>query len=371
MPTATYRLNESKMTSKTLFLKIHRWCGLAAAALILVQATTGVINAYDGIATGQSGHPTGLRVSKLLHSIKETYPNLAVLRLTFPTADDSVYLARLADAVGREFYISLDPVDAEILRAGSVRAFPIEAAARLHYDMMNGKSGLAIIVLIGILASVMAFSGLLYWLPRTGHWHRQLKIDTRASPRVLLRQVHRFIGVTAWILITFSLLTGLVLAVSYYLGSEAEPPPTANILAVTPVVDSAIQMARAEFPGTVIRNVRFRGTQFIDTYLQSKDSETIALHQVRVNLADMSIAHSRHADQDRSLWVTILPLHTGQAIGTSGRLLILFGGVTLFLLSISGPLMWIQKPRRKPKGPKSSFVSLARRQSISPRHSGH
>ena len=57
------------------------------------------------------------------------------------------------------------------------------------------------------------------------------------------------------------------------------------------------------------------------------------------------------AESNPAPWLTWLPLHSGTAMGSPGRILLLAEGLALMILTMTGPLMWWQARRPKRKKP--------------------
>ena len=205
------------------------------------------------------------------------------------------------------------------------------------------------ISLMGAFGLFMVTTGLLQWWPRTGLRLRQAGIHRGAPKKPVFRRLHRSIGVAMSAFIYFSLATGLTLSLIFFLDSlTAIPvPPAAAPSEIGPFIDQAIVRARAEFPTHEIRDVRFAGAGRSNIFFRAVESNPRAFHLVGINLPDLDIAVKLDADRNTSSWVTIYPLHTGESFGTVGRVLVLLNGLSISLLATSGPIMWLQRHRRR------------------------
>ena len=303
----------------------------------------------DPIGMVRHSWGTEVELSDVLRSIQASYPEHGIQRLVFPGKADATYFIHLLTAQGENFYASIDPGNAKILRAGSIWEFPTEAAAMIHYDLMMGASGHVYISLMGAFGLFMVTTGLLQWWPRTGLRLRQAGIHRGAPKKPVFRRLHRSIGVAMSAFIYFSLATGLTLSLIFFLDSlTAIPvPPAAAPSEIGPLIDQAIVRARAEFPTHEIRDVRFAGAGRSNIFFRAVESNPRAFHLVGINLPDLDIAVKLDADRNTSSWVTIYPLHTGESFGTVGRVLVLLNGLSISLLATSGPIMWLQRHRRR------------------------
>jgi len=340
------------MVPKRLLLRIHRWSGLAAAILILLQAATGATLVFrTGFAelvdpAGMVRRSAGAApFGQVVEAARTRYPGFGIERVAFPQSPHGVYLVHLQNAAGASRYVSVDPGRAEVLRAGGVWSFPGEAALQVHYRLMTGRLGLVVVMLTGISLLTMAVTGLSYWWPKPGRWRRSLVVDGRLPSRVMLRQVHRSVGVFAAASALFSASTGLVVAGEFLLTpgplAASASDPTAGDM------DAALATARAAYPGRGVRDVRMPAPGTFNVFFWAPEKSPHAVHAVRMDLPAGRIVGVAPAERDRSLWMVLLPIHSGDTFGGLGSAVILLGGLGLVFLATTGPLMWWQARRRQ------------------------
>jgi uncharacterized iron-regulated membrane protein len=143
--------------------------------------------------------------------------------------------------------------------------------------------------------------------------------------------------------------TGLILAIVFFLDNLAAekiarvPTPSE----ISPRIDQAIARARSEYPTHDIRDVRFPNADLSNIFFLAVERNPRAVHQVGVKLASLDIASKFDTEDDTSIWVAVYPLHTGESFGTIGRILVLMSAMSIWLLAVSGPIMWFQSPGRK------------------------
>jgi len=337
-------------------LRLHRYAGLAAAALLLVQALTGCLLVYRTQAA-QWIDPAGFvrrspagatPVSRILAAAQGSEADVRVDRLFFPPVPDATYIARMRDGDGATRYASIDPGDAAVLRHGGFTAFAVEAALTIHYTWLAGRMGTAVVILAGLALLGLAASGICYWWPRRGRIRKSLAIQTHLPARLILRQLHRSTGVIVSLLLCFSAVTGLMLAIPILVDGTAPPAQRAVIPAN---VDRALDLARRAFPGGAIRDVRLAADGALVVNILAPERNARAVHKLVVDSNAMRIIATTPASADRALWVIALPLHAGDALGAPGHILILLGGLVLVALSLTGPLMWWQSRRSRYKSP--------------------
>ncbi|MBB6255143.1 PepSY-associated TM helix domain-containing protein [Nitrospirillum iridis] len=338
------------ITKRTLY-QLHKYCGLVAAVFILIQAASGVLLLFQDTLgprldtkgqrsqTADGAATDTVRLRRLQAVLAATHPNATLRRLDFPGETDAPYLAHLTDPDGRPRYVALDPKSAGILRDGSVWCFPAVALLQLHDQMLTGRPGTAVIILVGLATLGVTLAGLAHWWPRPGRWRQSLTIQRGQPARMILRQGHRILGAVAAIVIAISALTGLTLAVPMVLAAPS-PSPTAT-LATMSDWDGALTLARARFPGHFVRDLRSQGLNLLDVYFRAPEYGPVAVHQVTIDLMSGHETLSVPADRNTDAWVVALPIHTGGIAGATGLGLALFAGLSLAMLAITGPALWL------------------------------
>lgn len=343
------------MNAKRLAFQVHKWCGLLAAAFLLVQATTGTMLVFRGEfaqivdRAGMVRRTLGgeAPLSRVMASIRDRYPGFELQRIVYPQGPHSTYFAHLVNAQGAVRYVSVDPGDGAVLRAGSIWRFPTEAALLIHYQLMSGRIGLGVVLLTGLSLLTMATCGLIYWWPRPGRWRRSLEIDWRLPGRAVLRQAHRAAGPVLATVLCLSAVTGLALA--YGLLSRPGPVRSTEPSGSPPVadteVDHALAMARQVFPGRRLRDIRMPAPGRFNVFFWAPEHSPEAVHGVRMTLEPLRIVSVSKAEADRTLFTAVLPIHSGASFGPIGQTAILLGGLGLAGLAVTGPLMWLQARR--------------------------
>lgn len=71
-----------------------------------------------------------------------------------------------------------------------------------------------------------------------------------------------------------------------------------------------------------------------------------AVHQVGIDIdTGVTVATAIDAESNTALWVTWLPLHAGESLGSFGLVLIVANVLALLMLALSGPVMWCNRVR--------------------------
>jgi len=343
------------MVPKRLLLRVHRWTGLAAALLVLLQAGTGALLVFrtslaelvDPAGMTRSSPGGDVPLGKVIDAARARYEGFGVEKVAFPQTGRGVYLVHLLSPQGASRYVSVDPGTAQPLRSGGLLAFPAEAILQVHFRLLTGRAGLALMMLSGLALLVMAATGLSYWWPKRGRWRKSLAVDTRLPGKVVLRQIHRTVGVVCAASAVFSATTGLIVAGEFLLTPGPLAPLTASAQPVRADVDNAVVQARDVYPGRAIRDVRLRQAGSLDVFLWAPEASPHAVHRVRVDLASGRVRDVTPAARAGTLWMTVLPLHSGDTFGLAGSVVILFGALGLVTLAATGPVVWYLSRRRQ------------------------
>lgn len=343
------------MFTRPGLIVLHRRAALIFAPLLLLQAFTGsallfraeLARAIDPAAMVRQSPAGDLPVSILIANAAKSLAGFHVTRLFQPATASDTAFAQLVNVDGATRYAALDPGSGKVLATGTVWRFPLETALQLHYRLMDARLGLAVILANALALTFLAFTGLAFWWPGRKRIIKSLEIRGTAPARLRLRQWHRSAGVLLSAVILFSATTGALLVIPDLTapsGIPGAPPAPGPVL-----VDQAVAQAQRVFPGARLRDIRFPSADRIDVNFFAPERNSRAVHVVSVSLSGGTVLKRIEADDNPVLWMTILPLHTGDSLGLAGRLLLLAEALILVFIGCSGPLMWWQARRAKRK----------------------
>lgn len=332
------------------FLRIHRWIALAFAPLLLVQAATGatllfrepIARLIDPAAmirqTGALLHPAP--VSAMTQAAQRRFPGMRVTRLFLPASRDGTAFAQLAAPSGETGYAAIDPGNGRVLAAGPVWRFPTEAALQIHYRLLTGWPGTAVVALNGLALLLIGASGVSHWWPGRGLVLASLKVRRNLPARIRLRLYHRSTGAIVSLLVLFSAATGMLLAIADLSSGPAAPAKASPVALTGARIDAAMALVHERFPGSAARDIRFAPDGTLTVNLFAPHSGPRAVDIVRIDAAAPALTSVLKAGDNPALWLKVLPLHTGDRFGLPGRLLLLAEALALIFLCISGPLQW-------------------------------
>lgn len=226
-----------------IFLRlVHRWCGLALAAIVLVVAASGGLlllrdpyyrAVYPTLRVPITAAQTAAR-AEILTLIESQWRTEGVDLVKFPRPGVNAYRVWLRD--GTEALV--DPQAGAVIDrwhwSARVPAFLFE----LHAHLLAGQPGTVINGIAALFVVFMALTGIVLWWPaRRGAFRLRGAIPRRATPGELLRS-HAAVGAIAAVPIVVFVATGAVMAfyqptarmVSPLLDGRSPEEPTARVM---------------------------------------------------------------------------------------------------------------------------------------------
>lgn len=349
--------------TRTTLLKLHRWVGLAFAALLLVQGLTGTLLVFraeiDGII-----HPAlvvtpgeALPVQTLVDTVREASPQATLQRIRFsedPTRA-AIFVMRANDA---PWMVAVDPYSGRIVRAGSYAAWPTEWLFHLHDTLLAGKTGEIIVTIEGVALIFLAVFGIIIWWPGRRRLKSGFRILTGQGADRTVRTAHRAIGAAIGIVLVMSGVTGALLihraALQPYL--PVVPRPKFEVaLSQAPLrpVDTLLADARARHGPLPLREVRFSGAagQVVAVYFQDETSRRPNATRQYFYNAYEGVELGRYEPAAlppmNTAYDWLFTIHTGKAGGLVGRLIVLAAGLSLVFFAGSGVWLWFSARRQK------------------------
>jgi uncharacterized iron-regulated membrane protein len=340
-------------------LKVHRWIALTFAPLLLIQALTGAALLFreplarlidPAAMIRQSPATENAAPSALVGAAQERFAGFRVTRLFLPLGADDTAFAQLSDGGGQTRYAAIDPGNAQVLAAGPIWRFPLEAALQIHFRLLSDWRGTAIVALNGIALFLIGCSGVWHWWPGRGRVMTSLKVRKTLPGRIKLRLYHRSTGAIAFMLILLSSTTGATIAINelpfgFAATAAAAAPERAPLTAAQ--IDGTVNLVHARFPGARIRDIRMTPDGLLAVSFFTRQPDTGTADLARVDAGASRLTAFVPAEENPSLTLKLLPFHSGDILGLPGRLLLLAEAAALIFLAISGPLSWwrARKPR--------------------------
>jgi uncharacterized iron-regulated membrane protein len=376
---------------------LHRWLGIVLAALVVLAGATGSLLAFhheiDAMLAPQlhSATPSSSRASldSIAASIERQEPGMVVGYFVFspntPAASVRVVMnTRTAAAAGRldregashrEYYA--DPYSGAILgtrnwgEAGFAPASLIPMVYRLHMSLFAGEAGQWITGMVAALLIVSVVLGMALVTLRPSIRRGALRVKWSAGRARAFFDLHRSVGLIAAVPLLVIAFTGLymnlpsvvepvVRAVSPF----TERPTSVRTPAMTRAEvwalgwDEAVSRARAAEPAKALAVAgRVEGRGYYQVRFMS-EGDIVDAGSTRVFIhgrtgAVLGRFEDRKGSAGDVVRIWQFPLHSGQAFGLAGRLLVMTLGIAPVLLAATGVWLWVRRRRMRRVGQES------------------
>lgn len=386
---------------RRLFTRLHRWSGLSVLVFLgLASVTGGVLAFRDTIDRQVNPHlrvvtPTDRRVSlqQIIELVEARFSDASVSTVTLqtdPTDAVFVYLRKKITATGTaapgdgrelEFnQVFVDPYSGRILGQLNTshlvfsRECLVPLIIRFHYSLLLGRPGVWLMGACAFVWLLTSFAGLALSWPtmwrRLPSWRPMLSMRYKQGSYKVNYDLHRAIGVAllpAWIVLAFTSiflnLPGLVTSATAAVSPLTRPPPGQPYLLGAPMItpDEAIRTALQRVPSAVAYGFTrdYSNGRYSVRLRMPGDVNPAGNGQAYVDFSDGRVTAlklmSSSTVGDRFLeWQ--FPLHSGQAFGFAGQILITVLGLGMAVMSGTGVYVWWRKwsPRRRRRARTSS-----------------
>lgn len=374
------------------WFQIHWFIGITAGSVLIVIGLTGatldfrdeLIDAIDpGVRHGPVQDARPLAPSAIVEAVARARGDARVASITMSAEPGAAVRVVLAPAAGarRGETLYVDPY------AGAIRP-PLRAAGffewveELHrWLLLPHETGRVVAGTLAACLLTMALSGLyLRWPRRPLEWRHWLTFDTSMKGRLFLRGLHSVLGTCALAIYLVSTSTGLYWAFETVKGAvdgwvgasrverptgpgnarrageggDRRRPPDGESQARVPVdLDATWTAFVARAGAWQLATLRLpeRASQPVQIlWLASDAPHERARNRMTIRPQTGEIAQDeRYADQptgDRFVSL-VYPLHTGTYFGLAGRIVMLFGALSLPVFAVTGWMMYLARRRHR------------------------
>lgn len=369
---------------KTL-VAVHRWVGLAAALLLLSQGLSGAALAFRAELNRILHHdaltvaplPSSRSLQSLLDTVREAHPDLYVERIEFPRREDEALLFRLETrGAGAARCVTVDPYRGVITRDATLSGWPLEWLFRLHQQLLAGERGERVVGITGAALLLLCAIGPFLWWPGRCNLRRGFTISFAAGSYRTVRDLHRVVGIALVLVLGTSASTGMTMAWKAELQTAAArvlPIKAKPAVKVAPRTDRAllpmdeiVAAARQRFGGAPVKNVRFPGgghgrvvAVFLQTTATSRPRASDQIWFDGYTAAELGTYEVRSLPPGNAFFDLLVPVHTGEMLGSGGRVLFLIGALCLPGFVVTGAWQWWKRRRlqREPLARPSSAAA--------------
>jgi uncharacterized iron-regulated membrane protein len=366
---------------RRLWLRLHRWTGLAVGAWFVLLGLTGSILLFEEPLDRwinpellkSPGCARSIPIEQLLAVAESHFPRAKIERLRLPASPSDVYRLRLREDAGRRVgsprtEATFSPCDGKLLGTRPAESVGLDRARALYtvYDLhkraLLGTTGTDLVGIVGLLFLAAVVKGIYLALPRSAAgWRQVVAIKRRAGLTRVAFDVHRSTGAVLAPLLLLSIVTGVTLVYPDYardvvsLFSRVAPFPTVpwreRNAASAPDLATIMSQVERAYPDDRVTEIRFPA-RAISGYLfyLRRNADVYRLGDTLVWIhPDTGELLLERSDRSRSAGETFMhwlfPLHSGTAFGTPGKIVMFAVGISPLVLLASGTYVWVRKRR--------------------------
>lgn len=385
---AHYHNLQKLKSRRKIWLQVHLWLGLALGFFIAVFGLTGsILVFYSEIkelmnpdvvtVTVPSEQAVYKPLGNIVSAAKSAMPADAVnATITYPRNDEAAFRFRFLQPVGKDikesWEVFVNPYTAQVtgkqITTRSDKFIPftfIDFVFELHYALLLGEDpGYLIVSVMAALLIISVLSGLILWWPLTGKWLKALTIKRKASAERFNFDLHKTTGFYSTVVLIPVLFSGIYMNVPEHVVPVLElfSPVTyrywfkSKPIGINPPItlEDAVKVADQRYPEG--RAVRFYIPKSATaTYTVCKDHiqdprsfnhwRCVVIDQYSGAILDVDDPATGTAGEVFINWQW--PLHSGQAFGWTGRILVFLSGLACPILFVTGLIRWQHKHRAK------------------------
>lgn len=334
------------MKLRPILLWLHRWIGVLAGLVILVLALSGGVLVFDreldrwlnpDLYPRAPRPASPQKIESSLAALRQQHPETKVLGLRLPRDERDALVCFAGNRA-----LHLDPARAEVLGSRLRNEGFLRTVAKLHVNLLAGKTGGTIVAVATGFTLALALSGLWLWWPlrifgvRRGGSFRRFNLD-----------LHSIAGLYSSLFQLIIAGTGLTL---YFLHAEHPVVPRSQPSSAPRIsVDEAIAKAEAALPGARAVAAELPVMPRMPFRLQLAFPEDHSPAGRSVVFLDQTTGETLGVTSSREgtlLWRYLnlhLSIHTGGVFGGPSQWLALLTCVALVLQVLSGYVLWLRR----------------------------
>lgn len=369
------------MTLKRALYKIHLWSGLCLIVFLLVQALSGAAISFrhelnrllhPTVAVGDASAPRAT-LDEMTTALARRFPEFEIERAMLPVEPiDPVWFRLISPGAVAPHFALVNPHTGEVLKHGSIIAFPCELALYLHANLISGLPGQFIVGVMGVGLLVLSVTGIILWWPGIGNIAHRLKVRRSRVRAVVLLDWHTLIGAYALVGFVVLAFTGALIALRPFLPAQNVPitawlqqgenqAANADVRsdAARASMQGSVAWAAELLPGVGVSTVFFEtrdDVPALSSLLLRGEAlpHTRAYHELILpggSLAAAALARYEDQSLGKRFLDWMLPIHSGEVFGMPGRLLMLLFGIGQAAVVFTGAWMWFEREKVRRKRP--------------------
>lgn len=350
---------------RRIYLAIHLWVGVLSALFLFALGVSGSLVAFENEIdralnpklTWIDPGPTRLTLAEMMAKLRAASPGFGVAGIGPSERDDVAWSAFLTNEANQGRAVAFNPYTGAILGDEAQRNNFTGMVHQFHLRLLAGKAGGNVVTAAALLLLVQAVTGIVLWWPR-----KLLGVSWRSPRKKLNLDVHQVLGLyTSAFLLIFA-FTALVIHwdddaprwVNKLTGSADEPrmPQLRPLLRDRPApdFDAILAAARRAEPDAQVAAI-FLNTNPVRIAMKHPEDHTpggrtnvfVDAYTGRI----VMIVDSRTASPGfRLVKLWNREVHTGDIGGLPTRILACVISLSLPVLAVTGPLIWLSRRRR-------------------------
>lgn len=371
-------------TWRRLWLDVHLYLGLFVGALLVVFGLTGSVLVFwqeiddwlnpalltvDVPPPGQDAYRP---VGDILAAAKQAAaPGSRVTQVYGASTSERVFAVYAEQPSKAWQRIFVDPYRAQVTGVRSygadewVPGYFMDAVFALHFQLLSGASGITLAAVAAWLLILSLITGLIVWWPVNGQWRQAFIIRQPMTPFRFLFDLHKTVSFYLCLVVGAVLLSGaymnwaepivwvtqLLSPATRGAAQATQSTPMDGVSPISP--EQAVVLAAVRYPEGRLSGLSMpedaTGVYQVARKAVPGLSEFWSERIVSIDQYSGAIVDVRAPDTRRSAGETFLdwqwPLHSGQAFGMPGRLLVCASGLACPVIYATGFLMWWRKRR--------------------------
>jgi uncharacterized iron-regulated membrane protein len=363
-----------KKTLRKWVFQCHLYLGLSLGLLFSLIGITGSLLVFyldieavlEPPTSSAMTTPSAIDLDAVLARLRSQFPQReGAWRIEMPLHSDDSLRVRYQKPIERShaffapFLLTLHPHTLEITQQQYWGDSGMTWIYDLHYSLLLGQNGQHIVGFAGMFLLISLLTGLYLWWPQARHALKALKPVIRSPSVKRVYDLHVLSGIYGWIVLFAVSLTGVVLvwpqetrAILSQVTPVQAPPSVPSNANAAPLLSlqEAVRLAHSRFPAAEVRWVQSSGAKgepiSLRLYQSGEPSRRFPKTQIWLHPQTGAILATRNAFDlpwSESVLNWAHPLHNGEALGLTGRWIVLTSGLLLPLIGGTGLIRWRQK----------------------------
>jgi uncharacterized iron-regulated membrane protein len=367
---------------RSYWLNIHCYLGLCAGLIFILLGLTGSLNTFwveldrelnpELVISQAQGEFRSL--DEILKAVQAVHLNRnGSWELVMPLQKSEMLTAiynkpeEKKDGFYAGIWVDVNPYTAEVVRSYFWGDTVMTWIFDLHATLLLGKTGHNIVGILGLVLMISLCTGLYLWWPSSGRISQAFSIKRRASNQRLMFDIHRVAGIYGILILFILAFSGVYLVYPEYINpvvvtSPSQKSPkdwtsTADHGTKPISIEQAVLIAKQVFPDAEVKRIstpngvvgayKVSLRQPSEIFKNSYPETQVWIDQYSGKVLGSN--DPKNYTMSKTFLSIQWELHSGQAFGLSGRILVCIAGLVLLILYITGIIRWLQKRRAAQK----------------------